>query len=53
MPLITTANVACGFHGGDPVTMGRTVALAKGTAWRWGRTPATRTSSASAAGAWS
>jgi UPF0271 protein len=29
MPLITSANVACGFHGGDPVTMGRTVALAK------------------------
>lgn len=28
MPLITTANVACGFHGGDPVTMERTVALA-------------------------
>ncbi|GAA5146338.1 5-oxoprolinase subunit PpxA [Pseudonocardia eucalypti] len=28
MPLITTANVACGFHGGDPVIMGRTVALA-------------------------
>ncbi len=29
MPLITSANVGCGFHGGDPVTMGRTVALAK------------------------
>ncbi|WP_037080731.1 5-oxoprolinase subunit PxpA [Pseudonocardia spinosispora] len=28
MPLITTANVACGFHGGDPVIMGRTVELA-------------------------
>jgi UPF0271 protein len=28
MPHITTANVACGFHGGDPVTMQRTVALA-------------------------
>jgi len=28
MPRITTANVACGFHGGDPVTMARTVALA-------------------------
>jgi 5-oxoprolinase (ATP-hydrolysing) subunit A len=28
MPLITTANVACGFHAGDPVIMGRTVALA-------------------------
>jgi UPF0271 protein len=28
MPEITTANVACGFHAGDPVTMLRTVALA-------------------------
>ena len=28
MPLITTANVACGFHGGDPQVMRRTVALA-------------------------
>jgi UPF0271 protein len=28
MPLVTTANVACGFHGGDPVTMAKTVALA-------------------------
>jgi UPF0271 protein len=28
MPLITTANLACGFHGGDPVTMRRTVRLA-------------------------
>lgn len=29
MPLVTTANVACGFHAGDPVTMQRTVQLAK------------------------
>src|SRR2546430_7002415 len=29
MPLITSANVACGFHGGDPVTMERNVELAK------------------------
>jgi UPF0271 protein len=28
MPLITTANVACGFHGGDPLVMRKTVALA-------------------------
>ena len=28
LPHITTANVACGFHGGDPVTMEATVALA-------------------------
>jgi len=29
MPYITSANVACGFHAGDPVTMARTVKLAK------------------------
>jgi UPF0271 protein len=28
VPLITTANVACGFHGGDPQVMRKTVALA-------------------------
>ena len=28
IPLITTANVACGFHGGDPIVMQKTVALA-------------------------
>ena len=30
MPFITTANVACGFHASDPVTMLSTVKLAKG-----------------------
>ncbi|AUW95367.1 MAG: LamB/YcsF family protein [Sulfobacillus thermotolerans] len=29
MPFITSANVACGFHAGDPQVMQRTVALAK------------------------
>jgi len=29
MPHITSANIACGFHAGDPVTMARTVELAK------------------------
>jgi lactam utilization protein B len=28
MPFITSANVACGFHGGDPHVMRRTVDLA-------------------------
>jgi UPF0271 protein len=28
LPLVTSANIACGFHGGDPTTMDRTVALA-------------------------
>ena len=32
MPLISSANVGCGFHGGDPHVMRRTVELAK----RWG-----------------
>jgi len=29
MPYITSANIACGFHGGDPHVMRRTVELAK------------------------
>lgn len=29
IPHITSANIACGFHGGDPSVMRRTVALAK------------------------
>jgi 5-oxoprolinase (ATP-hydrolysing) subunit A len=29
MPFVTSANIACGFHGGDPMVMQRTVTLAK------------------------
>lgn len=29
MPQLSSANVACGFHAGDPLTIGRTVALAR------------------------
>jgi UPF0271 protein len=29
MPVITSANVACGFHGGDPLVMEQTVRLAR------------------------
>jgi UPF0271 protein len=29
MPMIDAANIACGGHAGDPVTMRKTVALAK------------------------
>jgi UPF0271 protein len=29
LPLVSSANVACGFHGGDPSVMRRTVALAR------------------------
>jgi UPF0271 protein len=28
MPLITSCNIACGFHGGDPLTIQRTIELA-------------------------
>jgi 5-oxoprolinase (ATP-hydrolysing) subunit A len=40
MPLITLANVACGFHAGDPVVMRETVALAKQHGVRVGAHPA-------------
>jgi UPF0271 protein len=29
LPLISSANIACGFHGGDPAVMRRTTALAR------------------------
>ena len=29
MPFITSANIACGFHAGDPLVLDRTVSLAK------------------------
>ena len=29
MPLVSSANIACGFHGGDPLVMARSVALAR------------------------
>lgn len=29
MPHITSANIACGFHAGDPMTIAQTVRLAK------------------------
>lgn len=29
MPHITSANIACGFHAGDPITISRTINLAK------------------------
>ncbi|MBF7142495.1 MULTISPECIES: 5-oxoprolinase subunit PxpA [Pseudomonas] len=40
MPLIDCANIACGYHAGDPVTMGRTVALAARHGVRIGAHPA-------------
>lgn len=29
LPFVTSANIACGFHAGDPVTMGETVRMAE------------------------
>ncbi len=40
MPLIDCANIACGFHAGDPGTMRRTVALAVSHQVRIGAHPA-------------
>jgi UPF0271 protein len=39
MPVITSANVACGFHGGDPLIMDRTVRLAGENGVRVGAHP--------------
>ena len=39
MPLISMANVACGFHAGDPAIMRQTVALAKDHGVRVGAHP--------------
>ena len=27
MPYITSCNIACGFHGGDPLTIGKTIRI--------------------------
>lgn len=40
MPLVDLANVACGFHASDPVTMDRTLALARSCNTRIGAHPA-------------
>ena len=40
MPYIDQANIACGFHGGDPVTLRRTLALAAEHKVRVGAHPA-------------
>jgi UPF0271 protein len=40
MPYIDQANIACGFHGGDPVTLRRTLALAAEHNVRVGAHPA-------------
>ena len=39
IPLISSANVACGFHAGDPLVMAKTVALCKSTGTALGAHP--------------
>ena len=48
--LVTSANVACGFHAGDPSTLRRTCAIGRAAAWSSGRRSATGTWPGSAAG---
>ena len=46
IPLITSANIACGFHAGDPAVMRRTIALAKEHGVALGAHPGFRASQA-------
>lgn len=39
IPLITSANVACGYHASDPVVMGKTITMAKEAGIRVGAHP--------------
>ena len=39
IPLISSANVACGYHASDPVVMGNTLAMAKEAGIRIGAHP--------------
>ena len=39
IPLISSANVACGYHAADPVVMGKTIAMAKEAGIRVGAHP--------------
>ena len=53
IPLISSANIACGYHAGDPAVMRHTVALGEKTAASaWGPTRDCPIWSASAAGTW-
>lgn len=42
LPYVTSANIACGFHAGDPSVMKKSVLLCKNTACRWAHTPVCR-----------
>jgi UPF0271 protein len=37
LPYITSANIACGYHAGDPLVMDKTVAACKAAGARGGR----------------
>lgn len=39
MPLVDMANIACGFHAGDPLTLSRTISFAKQAGTRIGAHP--------------
>lgn len=39
MPLVDMANIACGFHAGDPLTLSRTISFAKQAGTRLGAHP--------------
>lgn len=52
LPLITAANVACGFHAGDPNVMAQTVAIAEKMAWLSVPIPVIQTGLALVVGTW-
>ena len=52
MPFLSSANVACGYHGGDPHVMRNTVRLLASTASASAPTCRSPTSSASDGGEW-
>ena len=52
IPLVSSVNVACGMHAGDPLTMAATVRRAADAGVAVGRTPATPTCRGSAAATW-
>lgn len=52
LPYVTSANIACGFHAGDPSVMKKSVLLCKNTACKWVHTPACPTCRALAVAKW-
>lgn len=52
LALVSSANVACGFHAGDPSVMGATVAACGRRVWRWAPTPGSRIWWGSVGGSW-